>query len=78
MAPLSVAKMDNGVLLPFQNSKRRLYEEDEQIVDFSFKKPMPVVPVRAGVSLNDGYKKAIKILNEIKKNEHEIEELLKQ
>ena len=37
-----------------------------------------MVPVRAGVSLNDGYKKAIKILNEIKKNEQEIEELLKQ
>jgi hypothetical protein len=29
MAPLSVAKMDNGLLVPFQNSKKRLYEEDE-------------------------------------------------
>jgi hypothetical protein len=38
---------------------------------------MPMVPVRSKASLNDGYKNAIKILNEIKKNEVEIEELLK-
>jgi hypothetical protein len=77
IAPLNVAKLENDQLIPFQNTKKTIIEHDSFVLVEAFKKPKPAVPqLRVGMSVNDGYKKAIRILVEIQKNEQEIQEML--